>query len=150
MHALLALPAVQTFAIASSLLIILLYALGFLTAKRRNETRKVMNHEDVSINGGAEVVEVEHPDVLRVQRAHRNSIENAVPFFVVGLLFALTGPSPGLAAGLMYGFVALRVLHALFYLAALQPFRTASFAIGALINLAMAVLVLKALVGGGS
>jgi len=146
MNALLALPAVQTYAIASALLVVLLYGLGFYTAKRRNDTKKVMNKEDVAINGGAEVVEVEHPDVLRIQRAHRNSLENAVPFFVLGLLFALTGPSATLAAALMYGFVTVRVLHTIFYLAAKQPFRTASFAVGALINLAMAGLIVYSLV----
>ena len=49
-----------------------------------------------------------------------------------------------MARGLMFAFVGIRLLHALFYLNAKQPFRTASFAIGALLNLTMVVQVVRA------
>ncbi|KAF3859448.1 hypothetical protein F7725_021847 [Dissostichus mawsoni] len=33
-----------------------------------------------------------HPDVERVRRCHQNDIETIIPFVLVGLLYALTGP----------------------------------------------------------
>ena len=144
----------QLYALCSCVLVVILYGLGFdrevqsavrvLTAKTRNDRKVVVNPEDSKINGGAAVADVEHADVQRLKRAHTNSLENAVPFFAVGLLYAMTSPSLTLARALFITFVAIRVLHAVFYLSAKQPFRTASFAVGAIINLTMVVQIVRA------
>jgi prostaglandin-E synthase 1 len=146
MTTLLSQPVFALYAQGCAALVVILYGLGFWTAKIRNDRKAVINAEDVGINGGAKVVDVEHPDVQRIKRAHSNAIENAVPFFVIGFLYSLTTPSLTMARGLFLAFVAIRLLHALFYLNAKQPFRTASFAIGALINLAMVVQVVRAVI----
>jgi glutathione S-transferase len=138
-------PAVVLYAVASSVLIIILYGLGFWTAKIRNDGKKIINAEDVKVNRGAVHVEVEPPAVARIKRAHSNAIENAVPFFVVGFLYTQTVPSTTAAAAFFGSFVLVRLLHALFYLSATQPFRTLSFAVGGFINLAMVVQVLRAI-----
>ena len=106
----------------------------------------VVNPEDVGINGGARVADNDHPDVLRIKRAHINLLENAVPFFAIGLLYCLIGPSFTVAAALFTIFVVVRVLHAAFYLTATQPFRTLSFGVGAVVNLVMVEEVLRAVV----
>jgi microsomal prostaglandin-E synthase 1 len=137
-------PVFVLYAECCATLIVTMYALAFLTAKKRAERKAVVNFEDVRVNGGAAVVEVEHPDVQRIKRAHLNAIENAVPFFVIGFIYTQTSPSLTAARVLFLSFVGIRVLHAMFYLTAKQPFRTASFALGALINLAMVVQVLRA------
>ncbi len=130
-------PVLQLFAISSGVIVLSLYGLGFETARKRNERKLVINAEDSSINGGAKVGDAEHPDVARIKRAHTNAIENAVPFFILGFLFTMTDPNLWLARVLFGTFVLIRVLHALFYLNAKQPFRTASFTVGALVNLAL-------------
>ena len=144
MTPLIAQPAFQLYALCSAFLILILYALGFDTAKVRADRKKVLNFEDVRINGGAVIVEIEHPDVQRVQRAHRNALENAVPFFAIGFLYTQTSPSMAMLQGLFGVFVAVRLLHAIFYLGARQPFRTISFAVGGLVNVIMAVQVIRA------
>ena len=144
MTPLIAQPAFQLYALCSAFLILILYALGFYTAKVRADRKKVLNFEDVRINGGAVVVEVEHPDVQRVQRAHRNALENAVPFFAIGFLYTQTSPSMAMLQGLFVVFISVRLLHAIFYLGARQPFRTVSFAVGGLVNVIMAVQVIRA------
>jgi len=144
MTPLIAHPAFQLYALCSAFLILVLYALGFYTAKVRADRKKVLNFEDVRINGGAVVVEVEHPDVQRVQRAHRNALENAVPFFAIGFLYTQTSPSMAMLQGLFVVFISVRLLHAIFYLGARQPFRTVSFAVGGLVNVIMAVQVIRA------
>lgn len=137
-------PAFQLYAIASAVLVLGFYALAFLTGAVRDKHKAVVNAEDVRVYAGAEVVPVEHPAVQRVKRAHLNLIENAVPFFVIGLLYAFTGPPALLALALYFTFVAVRILHAIFYLTARQPSRAASFFLGVLVNGAMLVQVLRA------
>lgn len=76
-----------------------MYGLGFNTAKVRAERKVVLNPEDVSVSSGARVGDDEHPDVLRVKRAHLNLIEHAVPFFAIVLLHSLTSPRLVFARG---------------------------------------------------
>ena len=147
MTPLIAQPAFQLYALCSAVLVVVLYILGGLTAKTRAERLKLINPEDVGVNPmGAVVVDVECPEVQRVKRAHLNSLENSVPFFVLGFLYTQTDPGMTLLRVLFFTFVAVRVLHAAFYLTARQPFRTISFGLGMLINLTLAVQVLRAVV----
>jgi uncharacterized MAPEG superfamily protein len=125
------------------LLVAALYGLAAMTAMIRTARRTVLNPEDVKVYVGSTVVALEHPDIQRVKRAHLNLLENAVPFFVIGLLYALTGPSLMLAGLLFFSFVAVRLLHAFFYLTARQPLRSAAFGVGGLVNLIMAVQVVR-------
>ena len=138
-------PAFSLYAVCSAILVATLYAIGFWTAKVRNDRKAIVNHEDVKVNSGATVVDVEHPDVQRLKRAHMNAIENAVPFFVIAFIYTQTLPSMNMARGLFFTFVAIRVLHAIFYATAKQPFRTLAFTVGAIINLVMVVQVLRAI-----
>ncbi len=137
-------PVFVLYAECCAVLVVTMYALGFMTAKTRADRKKVINAEDVKINNGAEVVDVEHGDVQRIKRAHLNALENAVPFFVIGFIYTQTSPSMMVARIFFLTFVGLRLFHAMFYLTAKQPFRTLSFAVGALVNLAMVVQVLRA------
>jgi glutathione S-transferase len=75
-----------------------------------------------------------------------NLIESALPFFAIGLVYAMTDPSVTMARVLFFGFVAVRVLHAAFYLMKMQPARVIAFAGGMLVNLVMVVQVLRAVV----
>ncbi|MDB4966017.1 MAG: hypothetical protein JWN44_1706 [Myxococcales bacterium] len=144
MTTLLSQPVFALYALCSALVILILYGIGFWTAKTRAERKAVVNAEDVKVNNGARVVDVEHPDVQRIKRAHMNALENAVPFFVIGFLYTQTSPSMTVARALFFSFVAIRLLHAVFYVTAKQPFRTATFVVGALINLTMVVQVIRA------
>lgn len=146
MNSLMSQPAFQMYAFTSAALVLIMYSLGFLTAKRRAERKSVVNAEDVGVNPGAQVVEVEHPDVQRIKRAHVNLLENAVPFFALGFLYCLTDPGVTMARALFLTFLAVRLFHAIFYVGAKQPFRTLSFAVGAIVNIIMVVQVLRAVI----
>ena len=133
----------QLYALCSGIIVLSLYALGFWTAKLRFERQSVINHEDTKVNPGSHPVDVEHPDVQRVKRAHTNAIENAVPFFLIGFLYTQTDPGLTMTRILFFTFLGFRILHALFYLNAKQPFRTLSFTVGAIVNIIMVVQVLR-------
>lgn len=139
-------PALQAYALSASVIALSLYALGFLTAKTRADRKVVVNPEDAGLNRNAQVADHEHADVSRIKRAHQNALENAVPFFALGLLYTMTAPSPTLARALFGAFVAARLLHAVLYLKGVQPFRTLTFVIGAVVNLTLLVLVVLAAV----
>ena len=124
MNTLLHASAVTAYAVSCLVLVSLLYGLAYYTGKVRTRAKAVVNPEDVRVYLGASVVEVERPEVQRVKRAHLNLIENAVPFFIVGLLYAMSEPRLLLAATLDDVFVTSRVVHAVAYSSGRQPIRS--------------------------
>ncbi|XP_067283493.1 microsomal glutathione S-transferase 1.1 [Pseudorasbora parva] len=83
------------------------------------------------------------PDVERVRRCHQNDLENIVPFVVIGLLYALTGPDLSSALFHFRVFVGSRFIHTVSYVMALpQPSRALSFGVGLFTTLSMAYRVL--------
>jgi glutathione S-transferase len=139
------LPAFQALVTFSVLLALKMGAVAFLTAKARFDSKVVLNPEDAPVNPGSHAEPEEAPATLRAKRAHLNDVENIPVFLVLALLFTLTGCSA--TAGWIYfgTYFAARTLHTIFYLGAVQPWRTAAFAIGQLIQLGIMVqLVMRA------
>ncbi len=135
-------PALKFYALASTILSLQLIALALWTGTVRVRNKKWVNPEDAKFNKGDET-EADHPAVQRVKRAHLNALENAVPFFIVGLLYAMTVP-PKDGALLYFGtFTAARLLHSLFYLWGKQPFRTLMFALGVLCVIGMSTRIFR-------
>lgn len=48
-------------------------------------------------------------------RAHRNDLENCIPFMIAALLYILTDPSPFIAINLIRAAVTGRVVHTFVY-----------------------------------
>lgn len=150
MSTLLHTPAFGAYAVACIALVGLFYFLAFRTGGVRTRAKAVVNPEDVRVYAGASVVETEHPDVQRVKRAHLNLLENSVPFFVVGFLFAVTEPGL-LVASVLYGlFVSSRVLHAVVYLRGRQPVRSTAWFLGVAAVAVMGGLVMWSLARAGA
>ncbi|KAM9845524.1 microsomal glutathione S-transferase 1-like [Aulostomus maculatus] len=83
------------------------------------------------------------PDVERVRRCHQNDLENIIPFVLVGLIYALTGPP--LSSALLHFrlFTASRICHTVTYLGAFpQPCRALCFLLGVAVTFSMAYHVL--------
>ena len=140
-------PAFVLYVLAATVVALHLLALAFYTAAVRGPTRITLNTEDAStVARGATVAEVESVVVARAQRVHRNALENAVPFLIIGLLYVLTGASAR-GAMIFFGvYVVTRILHSLAYLSAKQPWRTMMFATGALCSIGMSVQIIRAAV----
>ncbi len=134
--------AFKLYLLVSTLLAIHLLLLAVWTGTVRTRLKAWVNPEDVAVLKGTQV-EVDHPDVLRVKRAHHNALENAVPFFAIGLGYALSGASQVGAQAYFFTFLAARVLHSLFYLFGKQPFRTLTFAVGVAALVGMAIHVIR-------
>lgn len=133
----------NVYAISASVVALHLLTIAGITGYLRARAKKFVNPEDAKLNKG-EAVEAEDEAVARSKRAHQNLIESALPFFPVALLYVMTGATHNGAAIYMYTFVAVRILHTIFYMLGKQPFRTISFAIGAATIMGMAVHVIRA------
>jgi uncharacterized MAPEG superfamily protein len=135
-------PILKLYALVSTLVALHLVLLALWTGVVRNRDKKFVNPEDAAALKGTQA-ESDHPDVLRVKRAHQNALENAIPFFAIGLVYALSKPTMIGAQAYFFTFLGARVLHSLFYLLGKQPFRTLMFAVGVLAMVGMGVHVIR-------
>lgn len=97
----------------------------------RGKYKSPASPEDEKLSGNPYKEEVA-PEVDRVQRAHRNALENIPIALIAGLLYVLVGATPTAVWGFMGTILVFRWLHTICYLNSLQPFRTISFALAAL------------------
>jgi len=141
MDELLAEPTVRLFSICAGILALKMLLIGTACGLLRVARGVYITPEDYTFMGK----EPRPPDqtIERFRRAHLNAIEHIVPFFGVGIPYALSGGSYRVAWWLFVTFTAARVLHTLTYVASLQPWRSIFFAIA---NIALAVMVILLLV----
>ena len=108
--------ATSVFSLACSLLSLVLAGLGFATAIRRAKVNVWINEEDAARYAGSRVGDVEHRDVARLIRVHRNLLENFVPFVALGLLWLSAGIAPRVAPWLFGAFGVSRLVHVALFL----------------------------------
>jgi prostaglandin-E synthase 1 len=126
-------PVFIVFAICSAVLSLKMIAVGHFNGFTRIRRGVFLNPEDAkAFAKKEEFASVEHPDVERGIRAHRNDLESTLPFFGIGLIYVLMGPPVLLAQGLLITFTVFRCVFSLFYLRALQPWRSLSFTVAEL------------------
>jgi glutathione S-transferase len=82
--------------------------------------------------------------VARSRRIHLNHLENVLPFLTLSLLYALTQPAHALFAGLLWSYLIARSIYTGFYATGLQPHRTVAYAVGLVVQSAIALLTLVA------
>ena len=142
-------PTLRIYAAAALLLAVNILWLWVKSGFVRGATKTAMNKEDTStVAKGAKLVEEDPPDVARVLRAHRNAVDNIVPFLAAGLVFALAGAGPIAAASAFGVFVLARITHSIAYLRSLQPLRTGAFVLGFGVTLVLVVWDLVLIVQG--
>jgi prostaglandin-E synthase 1 len=133
------------FAVCAAVLSLKMIAVGHYTGLTRIRRRVYLNPEDAkafSKMDESESASAEHPDVERGLRAHRNDLESTLPFFGIGLVYVLMGPPVLLAQVLLITFTVFRCIFSLFYLRALQPWRSLSFTVAELCLGVMLVQIL--------
>ncbi len=135
-------PALRPLILFSVLLVLKMGAVAFATSNARRKAKVVLNPEDTKVNPGSRAASEEAAATLRAKRAHLNDVENIPGFLVLALLFVLTGCSATAGWAYFGVYFAARTLHTIFYLNAVQPFRTAAFFVGQLAQLGMMVQLL--------
>jgi uncharacterized MAPEG superfamily protein len=134
-------PAFVFYALACIVLVANLFVLAGLTGLARLRAKVFQNGEDVTKDG--EVQAVDPDSVARLLRAHRNALENFVPFAVIGLLYVLMGATARGAIILFATYTIARILHSIAYLAGKQPWRLILCAAGLLATLGMMIQVAR-------
>jgi uncharacterized membrane protein YecN with MAPEG domain len=137
--------ALGTFVVCVALLCLEMMALAFATPLLRTKRNVWLNEEDAKRFDGA-IADVEHREVARVVRVHRNQIENFVPFFALGASWIALGAWPVVGTALFVTFALARSAHVVFYFARKGRFRTASHTVSFLVLLALVVGVVWSVV----
>ncbi|KAJ7987982.1 hypothetical protein DPEC_G00318900 [Dallia pectoralis] len=119
------------FSTYATIVILKMMLMSPITSYFRFTRKSFANNEDTGMAKSPEQKKkmlVANPDVERVRRCHQNDLENIVPFVVIGLLYALTGPELSSALLHFRVFVGSRLCHTVAYLLPLpQPSRALSW-----------------------
>lgn len=126
------------FAVVCALLVLKAQVLGAATAATRGKLKKFINPEDAVWLGGEHV----NPDDERVQRifrAHRNDLENLLPFFVGGTIYILSDAATTAGAAYFGVFLLARYAHTFAYLKQKARLRRDAFTLGWLATIVMSI-----------
>lgn len=136
--------AFETYAFCSALLALKMFGVAVYTSLQRMKVQGYVNEEDARAfgNQGAVAATAEAPEVAHALRMHRNDLENIPAFWIVGLLYVLSGASATGAGILCWTFTLSRFAHTVAYARHMQPARAILFGIGALATILMALNVL--------
>ena len=143
-------PLLRTFMFYGAILLLKMIAMSFWTAFHRIKNKSFANTEDAR---GADptgkkglVPRMNDEDVERVRRAHLNDMENIYLFLILGFFYVCTGPCVVRTTLLFRVFTGARVLHSLVYVNAVrQPARGLCYLVGQIVNIYMAVIVIRSL-----
>ncbi|XP_060661878.1 microsomal glutathione S-transferase 1 isoform X3 [Drosophila nasuta] len=125
----------------ATVLVVKMLLMSLLTALQRFRYKIFPNEEDLFFKNIE--VQFDDPHVERVRRAHRNDMENILPYFIMGLIYLSTDPNPTVACNLFRVAAVARILHTLVYAVypVPQPSRILAFATMLLITFYMAAVV---------
>jgi len=144
-------PVFATYMIAAALMVLKIMGQGWMTVYRMMKSESgLVNPEDIQkgpFNPNPDPAQLEVNDYVdRSRRMHRNDLENIPAFLAVGLISVAIAPPLWLAQVLMYGFVVMRLCHAVAYAThQIHEVRATFYTVGSLIVIFMALHVLAAL-----
>jgi glutathione S-transferase len=123
-------PLLRMYALTTIILGFKMFANSLVQGKGRVSTSIFTNPEDAKLFGG-KLEPQEAPSVQRAAKVWRNDLEN-IPFFLIvaGIYVMATGLSAEAFEIYCVIFVVCRILHTIFFLNAVQPWRTVAFTIG--------------------
>ena len=146
-------PVFATYAVAATLMILMVSAMSWLTVARMIQVnggfRSPEDLRETPLNPNPDPGQlVPNERVERIRRIQGNNVEN-IPFFLAaGLLYVLTAPSLLAARLAFYGYVASPFLHFLAYLTAqTHDVRSILWTVGSLILIFITVRALLAALG---
>ncbi|XP_062334578.1 prostaglandin E synthase [Osmerus eperlanus] len=130
------------FVFYSVLLVLKMYIIAIITGQMRLRKKAFANPEDSLRHGGLDHFRKD-PDVERCRRAHRNDMENILPFLFLGAVYSLISPSLSVARCHFLVFFVSRLVHSMAYLCALPaPTRSLAYVVAQVPCVSMAVQVL--------
>jgi uncharacterized membrane protein YecN with MAPEG domain len=119
-------------------------AISIVQGRARMRANAFVIPEDAKLFGNVEAVREEVAEVVRASRAWRNDLENIPIFLFLGLIYVLAMLSTTGAVIYFGVFTLARIAHTIFYLNAMQPWRTIAYTVGALASTALAIHIVIA------
>nr|WP_298378750.1 MAPEG family protein [uncultured Halomonas sp.] len=132
------------YAISAVVLFFKMFAISLYQGYHRIGKRAFTTPEDAKFAGRTPLNEELAP-VQRAANAWRNDLENIPIFFILGVAYAWVGASPDAVPWLFMTFTIARILHTVFYLMAMQPWRTVAYGVGILTLIGMCWQIVTAL-----
>ncbi|XP_017016925.2 microsomal glutathione S-transferase 1 isoform X1 [Drosophila kikkawai] len=125
----------------ATVLVAKMLLMSLLTALQRFRYKIFPNEEDLFFKNLE--VQFDDPHVERVRRAHRNDMENILPYFIMSLIYISTNPNADVACNLFRVASVARIVHTLVYAVypVPQPSRIIAFATMLCITFYMAAVV---------
>jgi len=139
----------RLYALTTIVLALKMAAISVVQGRARTAANSFVNPEDAAMFGGT-IVPQEVAGVQRAAKAWMNDLENIPIFLILALTYAIAGLSSTAFIVYCVVFTVARILHTIFYLSAVQPWRTIAYTVGALTSLALMIhlFVGFVLVGG--
>ncbi len=124
-------PNLALYALFAAALVTLLFAIDLASGLLRVRSGTTPNPEDaVTVRRGATLSATDPEAVARAARAHRNAMANVLPFLLSMFLWVILGAPRPWVLYVSAIFTGARVVHAIAYLAGVQPWRSLAFAVG--------------------
>ncbi len=120
--------------------------LGTITAYQRGKLGKFINAEDANWLKG-EVVTFDEPEPNRLFRAHRNSLENLLPFSLLAMAFLLVSGNSFIGIIYFVTFSISRLAHSYAYLTCKPMLRRNVYSIAWLVQIIMGIHILTIFIG---
>lgn len=128
--------ALKIYSICCVILFLKMVAIGFIQGGTKTKSKTFTNPEDAKVFKGN--VSNELPDTLvRANNAFRNDLENIPMFLFLGLLYVILNCWDKGSLIYFSTFTFARVMHTVFYIKGIQPWRTLSYGIGLLMSMAI-------------
>jgi uncharacterized MAPEG superfamily protein len=128
----------RLYALTAIVLALKMSAISIVQGRARTAAKAFVNPEDVAMFGGTQALQ-EVAGVQRASRAWLNDLENIPIFLILALVYAIAGLSSTAFIIYCVVFTVARILHTIFYLNAMQPWRTIAYTVGALISFALMI-----------
>ncbi len=129
-------PLMRLYALTAIVLALKMSAISIVQGRARTAAKAFVNPEDAAMFGGAAVPQEVAP-VQRAAKAWLNDLENIPMFLILALTYAIAGLSGGAFIIYCLVFTVARILHTIFYLNAMQPWRTIAYTVGAITTFAL-------------
>lgn len=129
----------NVFTLCATALTLWTLGLAFHTGTIRGFIEKTYSNPEDAVLGKGNSPGEDGPKTQRWSRAHRNALENLLPFAILGYLLATQLGQSVFWAWAFVVFTAFRMLHSIAYVNSKQPFRTLSFFGGWVVCVAMGV-----------
>jgi uncharacterized MAPEG superfamily protein len=135
-------PRLKVYAICLVILFFKMTAIALYQSSHRIRKNAYTNPEDAKAFGKGAALPGELAEVDKASKAYRNDLENIPIFLFLALIYVMLDCWEQGAVIYFWTFTVARVFHTVCYIRGIQPWRTMSYTVGAVMSAAVALHIL--------